>query len=45
MVGSRSAAVKLNTDGTEVWKTGLIDSTVQSNDLEVVADGLVLAGL
>lgn len=44
MVGTNAAAIKLKIDGTEVWKTAILDTTTQINDLEVVADGLVLVG-
>ena len=41
IVGAKSAVVKLNADGTEVWKTGLINANVQLNDLTVNSDGTV----
>ena len=41
VVGAKSAAVKLNADGTEVWKTGLINANAQMNDLTVNSDGTI----
>lgn len=41
---TKSCVIKLNGSGTEVWKTGQIDSAIQSNDLEIATDGVVLVG-
>lgn len=45
-VGTRSAVVKLDSTGGVAWKSGEIDSSIQSNDLELVASdgGIVLVG-
>lgn len=48
VVGATSSAVKLEPDGTEVWKTGVLSPNIQINDLELTSapgtDGLVLVG-
>lgn len=45
-VGTGSAVIKLSSAGSIVWRSGQIDSTVQTNDLELVAadGGIVLVG-
>lgn len=44
VVGAKSAAVKLSSSGSEVWKSGQLDKDSQMNDLELASDGLVLVG-
>jgi hypothetical protein len=41
VVGAKSSAVKLNQDGSEVWKTGQLNDKAQMNDLTVDSDGTI----
>ena len=45
-VGSRTAVLKLSSSGAVIWSSGQIDSTFQSNDLELVPKdgGMILVG-
>ena len=45
LAGTKSAAIKLSSSGSELWKTGQLDGAAQMNDLEHAPDGgLVLTG-
>jgi hypothetical protein len=44
IMGTKSAAVKLDSAGAEQWATGQLDANAQMNDIEVASDGVVLVG-
>ena len=43
IIGGKSGLVKLNSSGAEQWHNATTTG-VQMNDLEIVSDGIVLAG-
>lgn len=44
IAGTKTAAVKLSSTGSETWKTGQLDSGAQMNDIELASDGVVVVG-